>query len=106
MLALLGWVVAKGLEIAWSLLKRSPERAHEMLGPFAATTIASLADSEDDLMPGTLLLYQHMVPAVPALIIGFCGLEGNELVRSLPFPLGNSLEMIQDPRERPTQGAW
>ena len=81
-LALLLWSAAKAAEHGWALLRGCPmERAQGLLGASAATQALALAEAEEDLEPATLSLYQNLVPALPALVLGFCGAEGNELVR-------------------------
>mmetsp|Transcript_25306 Transcript_25306/g.70770 ORF Transcript_25306/g.70770 Transcript_25306/m.70770 type:complete len:398 (-) Transcript_25306:37-1230(-) len=79
-LALLAWSAAKGMQVCWELLKRSPQRAEALFGQSSASQLDALREAEEELMPSNLALYQNMVPALPALVLGFCGMEGNELI--------------------------
>jgi hypothetical protein len=84
-LALAVWSAAKFAELSWNHLKQSPEHAQRLLGAESASKLTALADAEAGLQPGNVALYNAMVPALPALILGFVGMEGNELVGKL-FP--------------------
>jgi len=79
-LALAVWSAAKFAELSWNHLKQSPEHAQRLLGAESASKLTALADAEAGLQPGNVALYNAMVPALPALILGFVGMEGNELI--------------------------
>mmetsp|Transcript_14443 Transcript_14443/g.34231 ORF Transcript_14443/g.34231 Transcript_14443/m.34231 type:complete len:266 (+) Transcript_14443:998-1795(+) len=79
-LALVAWTAAKALESAWESLKRMAGGIEQAAGPRIGPRLAQIVDGEEALTAGSALMYRTMVPALPALALGFAGLEGNELI--------------------------
>ncbi|KXZ44980.1 hypothetical protein GPECTOR_60g758 [Gonium pectorale] len=80
---LLLWTATKLAETGWRLLKEDPSWGGRLPGgDFGqlAGLVRRVSEAEDGLQPPSAALLVNALPALPVLLVGFVGQEGNEIV--------------------------
>ncbi|EFJ49159.1 hypothetical protein VOLCADRAFT_117297 [Volvox carteri f. nagariensis] len=83
LLMLVLWSAAKLAETGWRLVKEDPSLGGKLPGGdfgHLAALIRRLSDAEGSLNPPSTALLINWLPALPVLMIGFLGQEGNEII--------------------------